>query len=157
MTDKMYHFTSCGLDNIWLANGVEFKQTPRGEMVKIHNLDGLHKAIAKSIITGPNRICGAEFRFLRSMLGVSQEGLGDILTQSRSTIARWEAERDKPIDGACDKLLRIIYMRKADGDERVGRLIDMLVDLDEEIHGRKRTSFREYDGAGWARDTCVAA
>ena len=149
----MYHFTACGLDNVWLANGFEIKQAPRGEMVKIHNLEGLHQAIAKSIITSSHRMCGAEVRFLRSMLRVSQEGLGDILDQSRSTVARWEGEREKAIDGACDKLLRIVYMRKAGGDATIGKLIDMLMDLDEQKHGRmSKASFRENGNRGWTRD-----
>jgi len=37
----MYHYTECGLDNVWLANG--YRQ--RGDAVSIENSEGLHEAI----------------------------------------------------------------------------------------------------------------
>ena len=42
-----YHYTGCGLDNIYLANGFERKVTPYGEGVSIADADGLHEAIGR--------------------------------------------------------------------------------------------------------------
>lgn len=136
----MYHFTACGLDNVWLANGFEIKQTPFGEAVKINNLDGLHRAIARGLAADPSRLNGAEVRFLRSFLGVSQEGLGDIVDVTRATVARWEKNenRTKPIDGACSRLLRIFCMKQLEGNEKVGQMLDMLADVDAKQHGSTR-------------------
>jgi len=45
----MYHYKACGLDNVYLKNGYEEKNTPSGKSIAIHDIDGLHKAIGKGI------------------------------------------------------------------------------------------------------------
>ena len=139
MTERVapYHYTACGLDYVWLTNGFERTSTEYGDATRIHNQEGLHEAIADSIITGPQRIRGAEVRFLRSMLGLSQEGLADLLDSSRPSVARWEANPGKPIEVATDKWMRIVYAKKTSGDQRLLALIDLLMDLDEAQNGRK--------------------
>jgi DNA-binding transcriptional regulator YiaG len=152
--DSMLHYTACGLDYVWLANGFEHRDTPHGRLTRIHNLDGLHNAIAKWIVTNPARLRGREVRFLRSMLGLSQEGLGKAigLGQSRATIARWESEADKPIPKASDNWLRVVYARKAEGDREVCKLVDLLIELDELQNGRagsRVATFRD-ENVRWA-------
>jgi hypothetical protein len=39
----LHQYTDGGLRNVWLVNGYELKQTPFGEGVVIHDLDGLTK------------------------------------------------------------------------------------------------------------------
>lgn len=155
--DSLYHFQDCGLDYIWLCNGFEYRDTPRGRMVKIRNLDGLHAAIGRWVVNNPNKLRGQEVRFLRSMLGVSQEGLGDLLRQSRATVARWEGNRNKAIPPGSDHWLRVVYTKKAEGDFAVCKLIDLLTQLDELKHGKaRRREARFSDGKiGW-RETAVA-
>ena len=41
---KMYHYTECGLTNVWLVNGFIRHRTPYGKRVAIENGDGLHRA-----------------------------------------------------------------------------------------------------------------
>jgi DNA-binding transcriptional regulator YiaG len=148
---NMYHFKECGLDNIWLCNGFEFKETARGLLVKINDLDGLHSAIAKWIVTSPNKIRGQEVRFLRSMLGVSQHGLGKLLRQSRPSVARWEAMPDKAIPTQSDSWLRVIYTKKIEGDIAVGRIIDLLTEMDEIAHAKRVRQEAKFldDARGW--------
>ena len=110
--DKMkgsYHYTGCGLDYVYLANGFRRQKTPYGSGVSITDADGLHKAIARHIVSSPPRLRGQEIRFLRSMLDVSQAGLGDILGVSRATVARWEGNAETPIPSGTDRALRLFY------------------------------------------------
>jgi putative transcriptional regulator len=46
----MYHYTECGLDNVWLTNGFTKKQTAYGEAVAIAHADALHKLLAEDLI-----------------------------------------------------------------------------------------------------------
>ena len=39
----MIHYTSCGLQNIWLKNGYEVIETAYGKATSIHDVEGLHK------------------------------------------------------------------------------------------------------------------
>jgi DNA-binding transcriptional regulator YiaG len=133
--DKMkgsYHYTGCGLDNIYLANGFEHKVTPYGEGVSIADADGLHAAIAKYVISSPNRLRGQEVRFLRSMLNVSQAGLGDILGVSRATVARWEGKNsDAPIPSGTDRFLRLFYALKVAGHRSAQKVMKLLSEIDD--------------------------
>jgi putative transcriptional regulator len=66
------------LTNVWLANGFVIRKTNYGEGVSIHDVDGLHRALAQAMANKP-RLTGAEIRFLRKEMGLSQRGLGELL------------------------------------------------------------------------------
>lgn len=150
--DALLHYTDCGLDYIWLSNGFEHLDTECGRATQIKNREGLHAAIGRAIVNGPSRLRGQEVRYLRSMLGLSQEGLGKLLRQSRATVARWEGERTKPIPSGSDQWLRVVYTRKAEGDESVCKLVDLLTELDDLCNGQpetRDTRFKAEEGRGW--------
>ena len=131
---ELHHYTDCGLDYIYLFNGYKVKKTPYGRGIAIENVDGLHEAIAVDIIKSPHAVRGQEVRFLRSMLDVSQAGLGDILGKSRATIARWEAGPNESIAGEADRLIRLFYALKMVGHEVADALLDLLAQIDELEH-----------------------
>ena len=64
----MYHYTGCGLPNVYLKNGYEIVKTPYGKGVTIRDMDGLHLAIGATIVNSPEPLIGHEFRFLRTEL-----------------------------------------------------------------------------------------
>ena len=68
---KYFHYTACGLANVWLANGYTLKTTRHGAAVAVNDVDGLHQLIANTLIDKPGRLTGKEFRFLRTQLGLS--------------------------------------------------------------------------------------
>jgi len=41
----MLHYESCGLPNVWLKGGFVKDETPYGETIAIHNIEGLHKVL----------------------------------------------------------------------------------------------------------------
>lgn len=141
-----YHYTGCGLDYVYLLNGFELHETPYGEGVAIQDADGLHKAIALAVISSPNALRGQDVRFLRSLLDISQAGLGDILGASRATVARWEGGADQAIPGGSDRTLRMFYALKVSGHEVAERIVDLLAEIDELEH--TQTLFEETD-RGW--------
>ena len=76
----MYQYTDGGLRNVWLANGYEVKQTPFGEGVAFHNLDGLTAAICSALARKSSLLTGAEFRYIRSAgMLLSQPALGKLM------------------------------------------------------------------------------
>jgi len=42
----MYHYTLCGLDNVWLENGYQVRETSYGQGISVHDVEGLHEVIA---------------------------------------------------------------------------------------------------------------
>ena len=146
----IYHYKESGLDNIWLVNGYTIHQTPYGEGVSIHNTAGLNEAIGRWLVSLPKPINGAELRFLRIEIEMTQKHLAALLGVEEQALRRWEKYRSKPINGAADRLLRAIYNEYIDGDGSIRRLVDRLSSLEgnHQISGR----FKEY-AKGWIAET----
>lgn len=141
-----YHYTECGLDYVHLLNGFTVEDTPYGQGVAIDNADQLHAAIAHAVVTAPQALRGQELRFLRAMLDLSQEALGEMLGKSRASIARWEGALNDAIPGEADRLLRLFYALKTEGDDSARDILDLLSRIGEQQD--RTASFRETKG-GW--------
>ena len=118
----MYHYTDGGLKNVWLANGYTVRQTPYGEGVAIHDLDGLTQAICLALTEKAGVLSGAEFRYIRSAMLLSQPALGKVIGVDGQSVARWEKTGRVP--KWADKLLRLVYVAHADGNEPIRRSIE---------------------------------
>jgi DNA-binding transcriptional regulator YiaG len=125
--NKTYHYTESGLPNVWLANGFTVRKTNYGEGVSIHDVDGLHRAIGRALSNKP-RLTGAEVRFLRKEMGLSQRGLGELLGVTEQAVALWERKGRLP--KTADRLLRLIYVEHDEGNAPVVSFIERLNDLD---------------------------
>lgn len=142
----MYHYTESGLDNIWLVNGYKIHKTQYGKGVSIENADELHRAIGHSIANGLAKIKPEEFRFLRVELGLSQRDLGALMGVDQQSIARWEKGQTKDgVPGPAEKLIRLLYLAKLDGQPDVVSLCENLAELDEREHAKKR-KFEDHNG-----------
>ncbi|MDP1536141.1 MAG: transcriptional regulator [Burkholderiales bacterium] len=124
----MLKYTGCGLRNVWLQNGYAKKMTPYGEAVAIQDAEGLHRALAKAITRKP-KMTGAEFRFIRKELDLSQAALGRMFGFEAQTIALWEKNRQR-VPKLADRMLRLIYREHAEGNVKIRELIDRENDLD---------------------------
>ena len=114
---KQWHYTACGLDNVWLANGYVVKHTRHGQAVSVSDVDGLHQLLAQTLIEKPGRLSGKEFRFLRTLLGLSQEALGSVFDFSENAVSLWE--RKDTVPSACDQWLRMLVLAKLEGNTKL--------------------------------------
>lgn len=130
----MYHFTDGGLRNVWLENGYVEKDTPYGKAVSFHDLDGLTKAICRALVKKPGRLSGAEFRYLRSDLLLSQKSVGKLLGCTEQAVAKWEKSGRIPKAG--DFLIRLIYTEKHNGNEKIGAVVETLNIIDRISNSR---------------------
>lgn len=124
-----YHYKDSGLDNVYLENGYKVVQTPYGEAVSIANTDGLHRLIADWLIGVPKRLNGAELRFLRLYMELTQRDLAAMLGQEEQSIRRWEKARTREINGSADRLLRALTNECLHGDGSVKRMVERLAEL----------------------------
>ena len=119
----MYHYTDGGLRNVWLVNGYEVRQTPFGEGVVIHDLDGLTRAICLALAEKPASLTGVELRYIRSAgMLLSQPALGKLIGVDGQTVARWEKSGRVP--RIADKTVRLHYLAHARGDEPIRSAVE---------------------------------
>lgn len=121
-----YHYTECGLDYVFIEGGVETHATPYGEGISIADVEGLHRAIGTAIVSRPQPLRGAELRFLRSNMDITQARLADMLGSTEQSVRLWEKSRDKPLGGPVDRLLRMIYMEHTGRRLSVRRVVEVV-------------------------------
>ena len=126
----MYHYRECGLRNVWLANGYDKHETPYGEGVSIHDVEGLHRAIARNLVRKPGKLTGTELRFLRQEMRLSQSKLAEMVGNEAQTIALWEKRGGQP--KLADRFIRAIYRERDEGNAHIQEIIDRLIDADIE-------------------------
>ena len=143
---ELFHYQSCGLDNVWLRNGFQIKQTAYGEAVAIADVAGLHNTIGLFITDNEPLLNGAEIRFLRKELELSQDMLSEVLGVSESTIRNWENQR-QPMTAAADRVLRLVYREHIQGNTYVRALVERLGKLDHARHIQRLEM--ESTGDGW--------
>lgn len=136
MTNDMYHYSECGLDDVYLANGFRWHDTPEGSGVAIDDVEGLHRGIATALIHRRGRLNGKELRFLRTELELSQAGLARLLGMTRLAVSRWERQENR-MSGAADRMIRVLYQESASQNIHIMELLETLADIDEmsfELH-----------------------
>ena len=114
-TKKRFHYTACGLPDVWLANGFTVRQTSEGEAFHIDQVKDLHQAIGLSIVEKEGLLTSDEFRFLRTEMCFSRRSLGELLDISGETIKKWESG-ENDIQKTADACLRNLYLHHIHND-----------------------------------------
>jgi len=127
----MYHYTESGLDYIWLVNGYEEVNTSYGEGVGVHNVEGLHQSIGLHIVQNRPHLTGAEIRFLRTYLEMSQAELAKLLGVGDTSIRNWESGRGD-IGNPADRLLRLLFVDHTCGDGTTRELVSRIADMNRD-------------------------
>ena len=125
---QAYHYTGCGLPNVWLVNGYKIEKNVYGEFVTIEDFDGLHVAIAAALCDKTAPLTGLEFKFLRKEMDMSQKQLGELFARDRQSVANWEKAAEVP--ELSDKLIRHIYLETLNPDNVYVELVRRLNELD---------------------------
>ncbi|MDB5745099.1 MAG: helix-turn-helix family protein [Polaromonas sp.] len=118
----MYHYTESGLDNVWLENGYNVKKTPYGKAVSIDDADGLHELLATELANKAGKLKAKEFRFLRTMLCLSQQSFARMHGVTEQAVSLWE--RTGKIPTAADVMLRMLVLERLNGDGKITEIIN---------------------------------
>lgn len=148
----MYHYEGCGLPHVYLKNGYKRVKTPYGEGVTIHDLPGLHRAIGKALVLDSGPLVGCEFRFLRQELELSQAALAALVGREEQAVARWEKDKNKKVDPAAERLLRVLYQDTAMGSRKLRPLLERLRVLEAVPPSPKKFVARERNDS-WLAQT----
>lgn len=144
-----YHYTDCGLDNVYLENGYTRHETPYGEGMSFDDIDGLHRAIGTALVKSTRPLTGAELRFLRLGMGLSQRELATTLGMEEQAVRRWEKARNSTFPGPADRLVRLLYSEFVDEGGLIRSLTDRLSNWKHES-GPAALTLREDPASGWS-------
>jgi len=145
---SLFPYEGCGLDWVFLANGFSVHETPYGRAIAVQDADSLHELVLREIITSPHPIRGQELRFIRSMLDLSQEGMGKIIGVRRLQVTRMEVSRKKPISPSADRAVRMFFALQRHDRVLADRVLELLNEFDDQQH--EQMAFVP-SGHGWAR------
>lgn len=140
-----YHYTECGLDDIYLCGGYDIEPTPYGEAVSIKYEEELLEAIGIFLVTEKKVLSGKELRFLRKQMDLTQAELGRWVGLSAQQVARWEKDQ-YDIPGPADHLLRILYLEHLGRSINVRELIAALEETDSETSLERHEFVRTNEG-----------
>jgi putative transcriptional regulator len=143
--------TDSGLDNVYLLNGFTIHQTKYGQGVSIEDTDGLHRMIGRWLIDLPKPLTGAELRFLRLEMELSQARLAAILGSSEQNVRHWEKVRDQALQGPADRMVRALYNEYIGGDDSLRHMVDRLAELDQVQHPKAKL---RHDKTDWELTDC---
>jgi DNA-binding transcriptional regulator YiaG len=145
----MVRYEGLGLDNVWLVNGYERIETGYGPALVVDHVEDLERAVASSLAEQRKPLNGAEFRFLREMLEMSQGAFGTKFGRDYQTVARWEAARDKSVPQAADAMIRQLYLEKLGQRPLFTMVVDERVAAAREGAGAVSWRFREAADGSW--------
>lgn len=144
---NMLKYDDCGLRNIWLANGYRYEEVDgHGRCLEIDDIEGLHRSIAHHLVHYRKRLSGAEIRFLRVEMGMSQKRLADSLGVDEQTISLWERSKRRPTV-AGERMLRLLYLEHVNGKTKVADMIAQWNDSDR-LEDEAREVFED-TAKGW--------
>lgn len=130
---KPYHYTECGLDNVYLLSGYDIEVDPEyGETVSVKDARALHVAIGIALCQTKKTLSGAELRFLRKEMELTQSRLAGLIGSTAQSVARWE-KAVSPQPTAADYLVRLIFLdRVGKPSTGIEHLLDSLKEMDED-------------------------
>ena len=152
MHDERYHYTECGLDDVFLLNGFEWNMSPRGKTIAIKDIDALSRAIGEHLSRFKRELSGKEMRYLRREMLMSQATLAHLLKVSEQTIHRWETEKSA-FPRAAEALVRMLYLEHGSVEKETLRdTLNRIADLEEEVDRNQEMIFALSRGGrrGWA-------
>jgi len=133
---KALHYTGCGLPNVYLVSGWKRERTEYGDAISIKDIHGLHRAIGQHLALTAKTLSGAEVRFLRADMKLTQEELALQLLATGQQVARWETGKTE-MPGTADLLLRALYLQHLGQSVLIRKLAKRLRALEEHLQARQ--------------------
>ncbi len=141
MHDERYHYTECGLEEVFLLNGFEWNTSPRGRTIAIKDIDALNRAIGEHLSRRKKDLSGKEMRFLRREMLMSQATLAHLLKVSEQTIHRWETGKSA-FPKAAEALIRRLYLEHGSTEtESLRDSLTRIADLEEQLDRSHEMTF----------------
>jgi transcriptional regulator with XRE-family HTH domain len=136
--EEPFHFTDCGLSNVYLV-GIKYFVCECGSVVaEIPAAKQLMQLIARDIVTSPRDLTGKELRFLRKRLGKKATEYCQYLGFTPENLSRVENGK-LPVSIQAQKLARLSYCVFSEDPHLIECAKTILQAILEEIKEQKKT------------------
>lgn len=152
VTHEDYRYDESGLSNV-ILRGIEVRRCAACKSVQpvIGNIEGLHRALARSIVEKPARLAGEEVRFLRTYLGFRGVDFARVMGVSKESVSRWENDRE-PMGPSADRALRLLVVhQKPLSDYSGDQLNKLLENIQDDGNDPLHLRIERRAGVGWER------
>ena len=139
-THNPFHYTGCGLDNIYLSSGVNFRKADDeyGNGYSINDADDLHKVLCLIVAMKPAVLSAREVKFLRIEADLSQKEVAAKLGVTDQMVSLWERDR-QPVQRAASLVLRALVVEDLlDGAPSIKSLLEHLDSTDFDADAWRR-------------------
>lgn len=106
-----HHYTECGLQNVYIKGICKMTDDDGDEVIVVPAINRLHQVIAEGIVSHAKGMNGAELRFLRSEMGLTQAELAVVVHRDKQSIGRWERS-ELEIDSVAEAVIRKLAIEK---------------------------------------------
>ena len=134
MKNEFYKYDMSGLDNVYLANGYTWHETPYGKAIQIHGAQTLDHAIMQTLVKQKPSITGKEVKYLRKNFGLSQPDFAKMIGKDTQTVARWE--KSGKTSKTTEMLARLLFAGLLDGNQTIQGMTQTLNAIDHAKHAR---------------------
>lgn len=142
----MIEYPHFALSTIYLRNGYSVHQGRHGLSVKICAHEGLESRIRDIIVSRPERFNGAQLRFIRRGLRLTQADFAALIERDEQTVARME-KSSQLIPSLVELFLRTLYRQNMDGNVHFDHLLKR---AQAQSHARLDKIIFSFDEArGW--------
>lgn len=145
-----YRYDESGLSNVVLT-GIEVRRCASCKTVQpvIGNIEGLHRALARSIVEKPARLAGEEVRYLRTYLGFRGVDFARVMGVTPEAVSRWENDKD-PIGPSTDRALRLLVLTQKPLSDYTGEELNRLLEsIGEDDNHPLHLRVERRPGVGW--------
>lgn len=144
MSENLFRYQGCGLDNVYLTNGYRKTVSVTGHKgIFIEDIEGLHRAIAMVIVDSPTPLDAKTFKFLRKELDCSQRHLAKNLGVEEQTVSLWERAR-APIPQSAEIFIRTFTKEICSGNAELMKIVERMNTMDRD--DRLSIQFTKNDG-----------
>jgi DNA-binding transcriptional regulator YiaG len=105
-SDEPFHYTGCGLKNIFLENGWHIDADNN---LYIEKISELHMAIAEHLVYLSRKLKGSEIKFVRDYMDLPIKELSNLIGETTQDIRALETGK-LAINKSTDKLLKLILL-----------------------------------------------
>lgn len=149
----LHKITGVGLPNVYLTGGFVVEGAGDDETVAYADLEGLYFAIARQIALRATRLSGAELRFLRRRLGMTQGEAANLVDKTDQVLAKWEKD-ELPVPYADGAILRLRWLAEKSRRDLVkaAGVLTRLIATEPATH-----YVFAYENGRWAEDRTISA